>query len=241
MRRRRSRVTYIYSPTFGGTVQSNSAALVGAGTSSPVIFDLVLNPTDSPPDVGGNTGFQRLGNRAVPDMMLDSIHGDFNWSINGAVSGQSTASGVAGVVVRGMIYIVPAIPQEGSNTLQAVFDPSSIALTFDAGDVTSNRSLWVNQARTLPGMRCVWAKTWFKVWNFGSGAGQQGFCFGGSDFEPPSTRVACKPRKRLRSTDRLLASIQYSLVSVNGFTNATQIAFTPSFRIAGHPVRYRHA
>lgn len=240
MRRfRRKRNTYIFSPSFGIATASTSSALVGQGTSAPVIFDLLLNDTDAPPDVQGVYGFQRLGPRAEPDLLIAGMSGQVHWGINGNVSGQTAASNVAYFCIRAAIYSCPSQYQEGSASLTTA-TTGGVALSYNSADIGSSLSVWNNQARqATPGQRLYWSKTWYRMFNFGSAAGQQGYTFDSSQQDAPSSWVSMHPKKRLRGSDRLFLSIQYTVSNVNSFTGATQINLAPSLRIAGHPIRAR--
>lgn len=236
MRRRRKRVGYLYSPTFGVTTTTSSSTLTGAGNSGVYYQGLLLNMADAPPDVASVYGFERLGAGALPDVIVDSIHGQLHWGISQPSAG-AAPTGVAAVTVRAMIYSAPQAPLQGIAGMPAMQVSGHGAMANTLADISDSTSLWTNQARPTTGTRLWWSKTWFSVRNWSSTI--DGTTWDSSMCDPPSTWVSMKPRKRMKSTDALYVGIQYSLVNLNSFTGTTQITMAPSFRIAGHPVRAR--
>lgn len=235
MMRRRKRVGYIDSPTFGIAVTQSTASMTGAGNSTIASVGLLPNIADAPPDVAWANGWQRQGANAVPDIVIDSISGQLHWGISQPSAG-AAPTGVAAISVRAMIYSFGAVPVAGTSTV-SIPNVSGIAPTAYLPDISGSASMWSNLARPQAGQRLWWSKTWFSVRNWASTI--DGTTWDSSMCDPPSTWLSMKPRKRLKPTDELWLSVQYSVVNLNSFTGTTQITIAPSLKIAAHRVRPR--
>lgn len=239
MKRRFKRATpWLASPTFGLQSVTTSAALVGAGTSN-VVTQFLLGTSNNPPtteDVQNNYQADRFPTQVNRDIIVQTMFGRLGWAINGKVSGQTVASGVASIAVRASIFATPYYAPQGLGG-ETEMNYAGAALHTVMGDVSQAESFWLSSSRNQPpGFQLWWWRTWGATVDFGTQSQVNS-----ESFSSPSTWVAAHPKKRLRSQQQLFACVQYSIINLNGLAGATQISLFPDLRLAARQVPHRQA
>lgn len=239
--KRKARVFYLNTPSFGAATALSISPLSGIGNSAISTQDLLLNDGQQSQDVIGNNAWSRMGPTVESDNIIDGINGQVHWTFCGDPSGGTPFVGQAMVIVRSMIYTVDFMPNASNTSNQQLVGSGN--LQTDAFNISVTDSLWSNFTRGMGGTRILWQKTWSFAGNFGVANPGQITTWNSSQCDPPSTWIACKPRKRLRQNARLFMGMSYSVLSIglSAPTGNSHLTWAPSLRVAAHRVRYRRS
>lgn len=234
MKRRFKRmVRYLPTASFGGLTYTASSALNGAGNSNITVGSILKDFGSQPTEVASMSTTMWSREEAFHDNIIKGIHGTFPWAINFHVSGQTAATGIAGVTVRGSIFSAPLDPQADS-AAPAAMTIGGASLSSILPDHTNVSSFWYLQSRIQGGARLYWQHVWFATIDLTNTTQ-----LNSESFAPPTTRIALKPNKRLRWNEQLYFSLGYSIVNTNGYTGNSQSIVVPSLRVAATKVRAR--